>query len=305
MENKIQGGEIMANWDKAMLGGDAFTLKRSVNQVMGILSDELFRRQYDSLYFLFQSGSRKIEAWGNCLEVDDHEMYRKIFAYAIFWMAEKISGKLYRRCLAETGTRGKYEEVNKEIENSKYLNTILDLLEKNGELSQGAMAEYLSVTSNALSNYLRRNEKYGLWDYNRIGKYNYYHLTGEGKGYLAAHRQESIKAECDISTILLYYTECLAEEMEEDVPDIENIVHKMNKKFGGGQAVFGDGADKIAMRRTVRKLNYIVRRNDVINKIHSYDEYGRSAIMSDVDNYIDANYSELLWEEGSVINGNI
>lgn len=262
MKKDIVNGELMISWDKAMLENDIPALKKSVEQVIKLMTDGVFKKQYENLYFLFQSGTKRIEAWGNGLNIDAEKIYCKIFTYAIFWMADRMSEGLYNNYLIEDRTKKKFEEV-KQLRKSKYFYPMLELLEVNGELPQGAIAKHLSVSTNALSNFLRRNEKYELWNHVKYGKYNYYHLTSQGKDYLALYQKKEIEKDNNsINTVLIFFMNCLADEMGEAAPDIENILHKMNKKFGKEQAVFGSEADKLAMRRTMRKISNTTRRRE-------------------------------------------
>lgn len=260
MHIEIENSGIMTAWDKAMQNSSITELQRSVEQVVKVMTEGIFKKQYAELNSLFQGGTERIEAWGNYLEIDLNEEYQKIFTYAVFWTADRISEKLYNSYLIEDKAKKKYEEV-KQLRSSKYFYPMLELLAKNGELPQGVIAKRLSISTNALSNFLRRNEKYQLWKHVKYGKYNYYHLTNQGRNYLSLYQKQEIEKENNnINEVLIYFMNCFADEMEQEYPNIENILHKMNIKFGKTQAIFGNGAEKIALRKAVRKSEIGVQR---------------------------------------------
>lgn len=174
--------KIIKLLDNVMSDNNISSLQKNIDQIIEIITDEVFRQQYKSLYYLFQNDTKKIEAWGNKLKINTLEDF-KIFAYAVFWMANTMSSSLYKHFLEEEQKNKEYENA-KTLRKSKYLYPVLDLLEKNGELPQKAIAENLSISTNALSNFFRRNKKYGLWDCVTYKKRNYYHLTIQGKNYL-------------------------------------------------------------------------------------------------------------------------
>lgn len=261
------GGEFISKWYGAILGNNMTTLRDSVEQGIKIMIDGIADDQYENLYFLFHSASDKLEALGNLLDIDSNIEHCKVFTYAIFWALDKISDKLYSRYLSESSIQNKYEEV-KLLRKSRYFYQLMELLEKNGELPQGALAERLSISTNALSNFLRRNEQYGLWDHKRYGKYNYYYLTGQGKDYLALYRRQELMNNNDsISSILRSFMDYLADEIEAIRPNVENISHKINKQFGNGQVLFGSESDKLAMHKTIRRINCHVRRRERQNSL--------------------------------------
>lgn len=181
--------KIITLWDNAMSDNDISSLQKNIDQIIEIITDEVFRQQYKSLYYLFQDGTKKIEAWGNKLKINTLEDF-KIFAYAVFWMANTMSSSLYKHFLEEEQKNKEYEDA-KSLRKSKYLYSVLDLLERNGELPQKAIAKNLSISTNALSNFFRRNKKYGLWDCVTYGKHNYYRLTIQGKNYLESLQKEN------------------------------------------------------------------------------------------------------------------
>lgn len=274
MNNEKKSGEIMAKWDKAMLEGNVSAMQNSVEQVVRILKDGIMNKQYENLHFLFENGAERIEAWGNLLGIDSDTDCCKVFTYAVFWMAQRISEGIYESSLLEEQIQSKSEEV-KQLRKSKYFYPMLTLLEKNGELPQGIIAQHLSVSTHSLSNFLRRNERYGLWEHIKYGKYNYYHLTDQGKSYLTLyHKQELLKDNTDLSSVFVSFMNCLADEIGESVPSVENIIHRINKKFGSERAVFGSESDKIAVRRVVRKINFYARRRERESSLGFEGTYG-------------------------------
>lgn len=182
MKEKISE-DIMSELLNSILVNNITELHTSIEQGIKVMTDGIANNQYENLYFLFHNTSDKIEALGNLLDIESNPEYCKVFTYAIFWTMGRISDKLYNCYLLENSIQDKYEEV-KLLRKSRYFHQMMALLEKNGELPQGVIAQRLSVSTNTLSNFLRRNEKYGLWEHKRYGKYNYYHLTGQGKDYL-------------------------------------------------------------------------------------------------------------------------
>jgi len=298
MDVKHEIREMMTSWDRAMEAGDRSALREIVDQVIRIMSDGIYDKRYGDLYFLFQSGAGKIEAWGNLLDIDTEDSGCRIFAYAIFWMAHKMSKELDQRHVSESSANEKYEEISAGIRNTKYLNVLLELLNEHGDLPQNAIAAHLSISSNALSNFLRRNEKYELWDHKKYGKYNYYYLTDQGKKFLSSCQERKIEKDSNnVKQLLLYFLECFADEMEKDFPDVESIVHKVNKKLGGGKAVFGDEADKLAIRKAMRKIKRIARWREIESSRRLFDE--RISIeCSETEGYVD--YSEEEWDDGRI-----
>lgn len=274
MNEDKKSGEIMVKWDRAMLQGDVSALQNSVEQAVKMVKDGIVSKQYENLYYLFQSGAEKIEAWGNLLDIDSNQDYCKVFTYAIFWMAERISEDIYHNFLMEEEIEQKSQEV-KLIRKSKYFYPMLTLLEKSGELPQGAIARNLLVSTNSLSNFLRRNEKYGLWEHIKYGKYNYYHLTDQGKSYLTLYRRkELLKENATINSLFVSFMNCLADEIGESVPSIESIVHRINKKLGNGRAILGSESDKLAIRRVIRKINSYARRREWESSLRYERAYG-------------------------------
>ncbi len=261
MADYIAREELMKTWESAMQANEVSLLKKNVEQVLKMMADAVFHHGYEELYGLLQSGARQIEAWGNYFGIDENETYCKVFSFSVFWTAKELSEKLYNKCQLEDEKKAAYEEA-KVLRSSKYFFPMLKLLEENEELPQGAIAQQLSVSTHALSNFLRRNEKYGLWGWEKYGQSKYYHLTGKGRLYLQVALQRTIQEDGDISQILVYFISCLADELEKPVPDVDNIIHKMNKEFGEKQAVFGNETEKLAIHRGIRRIHSSVKRRE-------------------------------------------
>lgn len=261
MSMNTMGEEILANWDKAMLAAKIPNMHKNIEQLIKLMTDGIINQEYDGLQFLFKSGAKRIEAWGNQLNIEAKEQYSRVFSYAIFWMSKKISDKLYSNQQKEKAVQRKIEEI-KMLQNSKYIIPLLELLEINGEMTQGKIAEQLKLSTQALSNLLRRYEKYKLWDFEKYGRCNYYYLTNDGKNYLCVVQRKKYKDCSDINQVLTYFIDCFAEEMCEPVPDIDSMIHKMNKQFGNTQAIFGSEADKLVLRKSVRKIRASNRRKE-------------------------------------------
>ncbi len=253
--------EVMACWDQAMQANQACDLQKNIEQILNILTDSIRDQEYENLYDLFTNGAKRIEAWGNELDFESHADYYRVFSFASFWIAQKISEKLYAIQQKQRESEKKYEEL-RQLEHARYIPQMLELLETNGELAQGTIAKYLSLSSQALSNLLRRYEHYHFWEYHKYGKYNYYHLTNEGKAYLGTIQQKQIKECSTINHLLLDAIDCFAEQIWKDAPDIDFMIHKINKQLCSTQAVFGNEADKLAIRKSIRKVRMYNRRRE-------------------------------------------
>lgn len=251
--------EILMLLDNAMEASQPANLYQSVEQLMKLMADSIQNQEFENLYFLFQSGAKRIEAWGNRLNIDANENYRKVFFFAAFWTSKKISGKLYDNYLKECDFQKKYEDI-KALLNYKNIVPMLELLEMNGELPQGSIAEHLSMSSQALSNFLRRYEKYGLWSHERYGRLNLYRITNDGKNYLLFIQKKKLQDSCSINDILIFFLNCFTDELCKTSPDMENIIHEMNQKFGKSQPIFGNEADKLAIRKSMRKIHHGIKR---------------------------------------------
>lgn len=275
-------GRVMNNFNEAMKKNEIGLLQENVEQLLKIFADGSFHQEYEALHDLFQTGAKRIEAWMSQLDLENDERAYKAFACSAFWSVKVISDKLYQKSLAEEKKEQIYEEA-KALRKSKYFYPILELLEENGELSQKAIAQRLGISTNTLSNFLRRTKEYGLWDYVCYGKYHYYHLTNIGKAYLQVAQQKKLRESDKIAEILRYYTSCLADEMEKAVPSIDHIVHNVNEEFGKGQVVFGNEADKLAIRRAIKKAcDNAGRREQVWMRMGvGYSRYRSLELMAD------------------------
>jgi len=148
---------------------------------------------------------------------------------------------------------------------------LLELLEVNGDLPQGTIAKCLSMTTQTLSNFLRRYEKYKFWRCEKYGRHNFYYLTNEGKNYLHTVHKTRYLQQTDLSRILTEMIDCIADECCKPAPDLDAVIHHMNQRFGTSQVVFGNEADKLVIRNSMRKLCFSGRYRERTRSHHKND----------------------------------
>lgn len=254
MNNVLNTSELIANWYVSLQEEEASALQKNVDKLLLMVKDEFIHGRYAQLNEMFQLQRKKMEAYGNLLDIDSSVNHRRIFSYAVYWGLDRLTEQMNKALVREQEAKKAYEEAER-LRRVKYLYPMLELLDQNGELPQGTIARKLDISSHALSNFLRNNRKYGLWEFEKQGKYNYYHLTKRGSDYLRVHQKENIDTSKEgIQEVLQFFLSCWSEELDQKVPDIENIFHKMNRRFGKTQVVFGGAGEKAAVRKVMHKI---------------------------------------------------
>ena len=142
--------KMLNNWDKAMLENQIPIMSRNIEQLIKLMVDGILNQEYKELQDLFQLGGKRIEAWGNQLNIDGNEEYWKVFSYASLWISKKMSERLYNEFQKEIDMQKKYEEV-KQLKDSKYIEQVLCSLEKRGDVKKEILAKELSLPVQKLS----------------------------------------------------------------------------------------------------------------------------------------------------------
>lgn len=261
MDMDKKNEKFLNNLDKAMLESQIPTLRKNIEQLIKLMVDGILDQEYKELRDFFQLGGKRIEAWGNQLNIDGNEAYAKVFSYAVFWMSKRMSDKLYDGFQKEADMQKKYEEV-KHLKDSKYMEQVLCLLEKKGDMKKEVMASDLSLPIQELSDLLERMGQYNFWNYRNVGEFAYFSITGEGKQYLRAVSHKKYQSEKSINHIVLSLIDCIVEESCQPDPSTDHIIHKFNKKFGNTQVILGNEIDKMVIRKSVRKIRISSRRKE-------------------------------------------
>lgn len=244
---------LMEYWNNAMNGCDIQTIQQMADRFVQIMKDGILNQQYDHMHELLCSNQRQLEAWGNILKIDESPVNYKIFAYAIYWTMERLAEELYqmhRKALQIDGVEAQMKQLRK----SSYFYPILQLLAERGEVAQGEIAKHLNISSHSLSNFLRRNEKYQLWQHDKYGKYNYYYLTNTGKQYFKMYRSKNVMTKpSSLHSVTITLLEAILKELNEHDPNTENVFHHINEKLGTSQAILGNELEKTLVRKIFRK----------------------------------------------------
>ncbi len=287
--------KILNNWDKAMLENQIPIMSRNIEQLIKLMVDGILNQEYKELQDLFQLGGKRIEAWGNQLNIDGNEEYWKVFSYASLWISKKMSERLYNEFQKEIAMQKKYEEV-KQLKDSKYIEQVLCSLEKRGDVKKEILAKELSLPVQKLSELLERTEQYKFWNRRNVGNYIYFSITSEGKQYLHVASHKQYQAENNINHIVLFLIDCIVEESCKPYPSTDHIIHKFNTKYGNTQAVFGNEIDKLIIRKSVRKIRNNNRRREWA--MDYFLEEGDD-LMNGLDKRYSAlkKYDDYLWEQ--------
>ncbi|MDE7179339.1 MAG: winged helix-turn-helix domain-containing protein [Lachnospiraceae bacterium] len=244
---------LLEDLNNVMNGGDIQSIQQMANQFVRVVKEGVISQQYEQMHELLCSNQRQLEAWGNLLKLDASLMNYKIYVYAVYWTVERLAEELYQ---AQKKLR-QIDEINIKIDQlrkSTHFYPLLQILAEKGEVSQGDIARYLNISSNALSNFLRRNEKYHLWQHEKYGKYNYYYLTNTGKQYYKASYSNNLMSKApDMHTLTVLTLEAVLKELNVSDPNAENVFHYINEKLGSSQAVLGSEIEKAMVRKIFRR----------------------------------------------------
>lgn len=254
MNNYLMRTELSASWNEAMKSDDIRNIQKITDRLIRITLDGISNQQYEQLHELMGNNAKKLEAWRNSLNIDSNIEYQKVYAYTTFLLTASITDKLYREYQNQRSTKELEVELKK-LRRSEYLYPMLELLSQKGEVSQGEIARHLNITSHSLSNLIRRNEKYGLWNHQKYGKYNYYFLSAQGKRCAEAYHKKQIETSPDnLHSVFAVFLDSILLESNEDTPDSENVLHRINEKIGRSHSVVGNELEKVLIRRILRKM---------------------------------------------------
>lgn len=244
---------LMENWNAVMNGCDIQTIQQMADRFVQIVKDGVLGQQYEQMYKLLCNNKQQLEAWGNILNIDENPDNYKIFAYAVYWMVERLTEELYQ---AHEKIK-RVDEIDthiKQLRKSAYFYPILQILTEKGEVSQGEIARHLDISSQSLSNFLRRNEKYKLWKHEKYGKYNYYYLTSTGKQYYKACYDKKIMTKpSNLHSVVISLLEAILQELNENDPNVDMVFHHANEKLGTAQAILGNELEKVMIRKIFRR----------------------------------------------------
>lgn len=284
---------LIKNWNNVMNGCDIQPIQRMADQFVRVVREGVLGQQFEQMYELLCNNQRQLEAWGNILKLDADVKNYKVFLYAVYWTVEKLADELYE----EQKRLLKIDEINTQINQlrrSTHFYPILHLLAERGEVPQGEIAKYLNISSNALSNFLRRNEKYHLWQHEKYGKFNYYYLTSTGKRYYKAFYNKNVMSKApDIHALTIYTLEALLKELSAPEPDADNLFHYVNEKFGNSQSILGTELEKVIVRKIFRRAEQKRRENemyyaDILQEQQIYDlDWDEYKINDDIMNLYD------------------
>lgn len=279
---------LIKNWNNVMNGCDIQPIQRMADQFVRVVREGVLGQQFEQMYELLCNNQRQLEAWGNILKLDADVKSYKIFLYAVYWTVEKLADELYE----EQKKLLQIDEINTQINQlrrSTHFYPILHLLAERGEVSQGEIAKYLNISSNALSNFLRRNEKYHLWQHEKYGKFNYYFLTSTGKRYYKAYYNKNVMSKApDIHALTIFTLEALLKELNVPEPNADNLFHYVNEKLGNSQSILGTELEKVIVRKIFRRAEQKRRENelyyaDILQEQQIYDlEWDEYKINDDI-----------------------
>lgn len=279
--NYVIAADLMENWNQAMNSCDAQMIRKMTQRFVQIVRDGVFGQQYEQMHDLLCSSQRQLEAWGNLLDFDRNTEYYKVFSYTVFWTIDKVAEELYQTYQKKALIENMENQV-KQLRKSAYLYPVLQFLAERGEAAQGDIAKHLAISSNSLSNFLRRNEKYNLWQHEKYGKYNYYFLTGTGKKYYKNYyHKEMMTKPLSIQNAMLSLLDSISKELNESSPDVENVFHRVNERLGSSQALTGNELEKAMLRRVFRKIER-KRRMEELYDMGSSD-YGTEPEIYDLE----------------------
>lgn len=270
MNNYLVRTEFLASWNEAMKSDNLRNIRKVTDRLIHITLDGILNQQYVQLHELVGNNAKRLEAWRNSLKIDSNLEYQKIYAYTTFMLTANITDKLYREYQDLISTRELEVELKK-LGKSVYIYPMLELLARNGEVSQGEIAKYLKISSNSLSNLIRRNEKYGLWNHQKYGKYKYYFLSAQGRRCVEAYHKKQIEASPDdLHSVFAVFLDSILLESNEDIPNSENVLHRINEKIGRSHSIVGNELEKVLIRRILRKMERQERTRELLFSAHRY-----------------------------------
>ncbi len=272
-----------------ILYGQTGDMGKNVNYLMKVSVDAVMTNSVPELWDELKNETKKFEAMYNLLDIEDDSDKRKVYYYSAIRTLIEMQNMLNQKC----------QEVSlqREYRSYKYIHPILQLLADYNMITQGELAEKLGISKNALSRFISRTQKFGLWSVKHHGKQKYYVMTAKGKSaykdYLLA---DSYQDKDSIMEIMIFFVGLLTKEMEKVEPCIDNVIFEMSKKYGKGVSAFSSDMLK-------RKLNLMFRKREVgmrrkWRKIHENDNFWESDYQG-VDMLYGAgldNYEMMAWK---------
>lgn len=229
--------------------GQAGDMGKNVNYLMKVSVDAVITNSVPELWDELKNETKKFEAMYNLLEIESSEDKRKVYYYSAIRTLIELQNMLNQKCQELS--------LQREYRSYKYVYPILQSLAEYNMISQGELAEKLGISKNALSRFINRTQKYGLWTVKCHGKHKYYVMTAKGKSaYKDYLLTEPYQDKDNITEMIIFFVGLLTKEMEKVEPCIDNVIYEMSKKYGKGVSIFSSGMLK-------RKLNLMFRKREV------------------------------------------
>lgn len=286
----LVNANLIEYWNNAMNGCDIQSIQQMANQFVRVVKEGVLSQQFEQMRELLCSNQRQLEAWGNILKLDADLKNYKVFVYAVYWTVERLADELYKA----QKSLSQVDEINariNQLKKSNHFYPILHILAERGEVSQGEIAKYLNISSNALSNFLRRYDKYHLWQHEKYGKYNYYYLTNIGKQYYkVSYGKDVMSNAADMHALTIYTLEAVLKELNVNEPNVDNVFHYINEKLGISQPILGDELEKVIVRKIFRRAEQKRREQemyyaDILQEQQIYDlDWDEYKINDDIIN---------------------
>lgn len=209
-----------------IVDGNIEKISYSADYLLKLSVDAISTDSCQKFKEMFQYDEKKIEAMINYLQISESIDKQKIYYFAVIKTIMDMNSLLVE-IEEETIWQKKYA-------NYKHIYSVLGVLFSYNVLPQGKIAEKVNISKNALSNFFRRTNSFGLWQKKQYGRNNYYTITAKGKKVFENYNRARISNDKEKNQdYVSYLLTLIGDEMQKEHPSADYIIHEINCKYRG------------------------------------------------------------------------
>ncbi|MBR2950354.1 MAG: MarR family transcriptional regulator [Lachnospiraceae bacterium] len=195
---------------------EAFVVK-----LKDLFIDSVLNNTVEAISHDYMIDKRRAEAIETLLELEE-EKNQIIYYYS----AAKTIAEISVSIAEKSDLKQKISKGN----GSERLFQILSVLYENGEVNHKVIAQRLQISTQALSNLIKRYDYLNLWSKNKQSKYCYYVITYEGKAFYREYLKKKIlvdDSEDNLSKFTYLLLDSISKNINNDTCGSSNVISEM------------------------------------------------------------------------------